>query len=129
MVQVRGYGLSGDAHHITQPPPDGIGAQLAMRRALSQAGLEPGQVCYVNAHATSTPQGGRHGPGCCGVGGWAQSRRLGVTPVGKGTSTGICCVGRLADMQPSASAGPACCAGCGMDTLAARLQETQGSRR
>jgi 3-oxoacyl-[acyl-carrier-protein] synthase II len=56
-VQVRGYGLSGDAHHITQPPPDGIGAQLAMRAALRQAGLLPGHICYINAHATSTPQG------------------------------------------------------------------------
>lgn len=61
-MQVRGYGMSGDAHHITQPPPDGIGAQLAMRRALSQAGLAPDQVCYINAHATSTPQGGWVGP-------------------------------------------------------------------
>ena len=57
LTQVRGYGLSGDAHHITQPPPDGIGAQLAMQRALRQAGLAPQQVCYINAHATSTPQG------------------------------------------------------------------------
>lgn len=55
--QVRGYGLSGDAHHITQPPPDGLGAQLAMQRALRQAGVAPGEVCYINAHATSTPQG------------------------------------------------------------------------
>ena len=58
-VQVRGYGLSGDAHHITQPPPDGIGAQLAMRGALRQAGLRPRDICYINAHATSTPQGER----------------------------------------------------------------------
>ena len=50
--------MSGDAHHITQPPADGAGAQLAMQRALRQAGLQPGDICYINAHATSTPQGG-----------------------------------------------------------------------
>lgn len=51
--------MSGDAHHITQPPADGGGAQLAMLRALARAGLAAEQICYINAHATSTPQGER----------------------------------------------------------------------
>lgn len=50
--QVRGYGLSGDAHHITQPPEDGGGAALAVRRALADAALRPADIAYVNAHAT-----------------------------------------------------------------------------
>lgn len=52
MMQVRGYGLSGDAHHITQPPEDGAGAALAVRRALADGALRPADVAYVNAHAT-----------------------------------------------------------------------------
>ena len=51
-LQVRGYGLSGDAHHITQPPEDGSGAALAVRRALADGALRPADVAYVNAHAT-----------------------------------------------------------------------------
>ena len=54
LAEVAGYGLSGDAHHITSPPPDGYGAQNAMRMALRHAGAEPGEVDYVNAHGTST---------------------------------------------------------------------------
>ncbi|KAL1367753.1 hypothetical protein AAHE18_02G072900 [Arachis hypogaea] len=56
-AEVRGYGMSGDAHHITQPPNDGRGAILAMTHALRQSGLHPSEVDYINAHATSTPLG------------------------------------------------------------------------
>lgn len=53
--EVIGYGMSGDAHHITKPSPQG--AMLSMGRALRSAGLQPDDVAYVNAHATSTPLG------------------------------------------------------------------------
>ena len=55
--ELRGFGASGDAHHVTQPAADGAGAAAAMRAAMREAGLEPSDVGYVNAHATSTPQG------------------------------------------------------------------------
>lgn len=56
-AELRGYGMSGDAYHITQPHIDGRGAILAMTRALEQSGLHANQVDYINAHATSTPLG------------------------------------------------------------------------
>ncbi|GJM90516.1 hypothetical protein PR202_ga06803 [Eleusine coracana subsp. coracana] len=56
-AEVRGYGMSGDAHHITQPQHDGRGAILAMKRALEQSGLRANEIDYLNAHATSTPLG------------------------------------------------------------------------
>jgi 3-oxoacyl-[acyl-carrier-protein] synthase II len=49
--------LSGDGHHITAPHPAGIGAALAMRRALHGSGVPASSICYINAHATSTPVG------------------------------------------------------------------------
>ncbi|HSW30042.1 MAG TPA: beta-ketoacyl-ACP synthase II [Longimicrobiales bacterium] len=52
--EIAGYGLSGDAHHITAPPPDGYGAQNAMRMALRYAQATADDVDYVNAHGTST---------------------------------------------------------------------------
>ncbi|KAH8176270.1 3-oxoacyl-[acyl-carrier-protein] synthase 2 [Sarocladium implicatum] len=53
-AEVRGYGCSGDAHHMTAPREDGRGAYLAMKRALRNAGIKPKDVDYINAHATST---------------------------------------------------------------------------
>jgi len=55
IAEIAGYGQSADGYHITQPDPDGKGAQSAMRRALTNAGLEPDAVDYINAHGTSTP--------------------------------------------------------------------------
>lgn len=55
--EVLGYGLSGDAHHMTQPAPGGEGAQRAMRDCLADGQIDPRDVGYINAHGTSTDQG------------------------------------------------------------------------
>ncbi len=59
LAELVGYGMSGDAHHITSPPEDGDGAYRVMRNALRDAALDPAAIDYINAHGTSTPVGDR----------------------------------------------------------------------
>jgi 3-oxoacyl-[acyl-carrier-protein] synthase II len=56
-AEIVGYGMTADAYHITAPAPDGRGAQQAMRLALADGNLAPGDVDCINAHGTSTPHG------------------------------------------------------------------------
>ncbi len=56
-AELSGFGMSGDAYHMTSPPENGEGAAAAMQNAINDAGIAPAQIGYINAHGTSTPAG------------------------------------------------------------------------
>ena len=56
-AELSGFGMSGDAYHMTSPPADGEGAAAAMQNAINDAAVTPAQIGYINAHGTSTPAG------------------------------------------------------------------------
>jgi len=59
LLYLSGYGSAADAYHLTAPRPDGSGLEAALRRAMLEAGIQPDEVCFVNAHGTATPANDR----------------------------------------------------------------------
>jgi 3-oxoacyl-[acyl-carrier-protein] synthase II len=86
--EVIGYGLSGDAYHITAPAPDGDGGFRAMSAAVKRAGISPADIDYINAHGTSTPLGDEIELG-------AVSRVLGAAAEGRVMSSTKSAIGHL----------------------------------
>ena len=87
-AEVIGYGLSGDAYHITAPAPDGDGAFRCMRMAIKRAGIQPKDIQYINAHGTSTPLGDEIELG-------AVQRLVGDAAKGISMSSTKSCIGHL----------------------------------
>jgi 3-oxoacyl-[acyl-carrier-protein] synthase II len=102
VCEVAGYGLSGDAHHITEPDPTGAGPARAMTMALNDAGVGPDEVDYVNAHGTSTPVGDRSEVRVVGIALGAE--KAAKTPVSSTKSMHGHCLGAAGGLEGALTA-------------------------
>lgn len=109
---LTGWGMSSDAGHITRPHPDGLGLKLAIEAALRRAGIGPGDVAYINPHATSTPAGDLaeyralgavFGEKLRGIPVSATKSMIGHLLGGAGAAEAIACVCSLRDQRLHAS--------------------------
>ncbi len=132
--EVVGYGLTGDAYHVTAPHPEGLGAFRSMQMALKRAGMNPDAIDYVNAHGTSTPMGDElelgavkrlFGPAIAGISMSSTKSAIGHLLGGAGAVESIFCLLAMRDgiVPPTLNLDDPCEGAEGVDLVPLKARE------